>query len=331
LTDEIPLIPDLPSGLREAAVRGRLIPFVGAGASMIAGCPNWTEFANRSLQFFIDQGTFTHSQLDQIKNLHPRVKLTLALSLERQHKTRIDFRRVLYPDGRQDNPKGRRLYASLSYLAKTFVTTNYDEWLDKEIGTASLSVAVGGDATPGITENVRSVIYKVDDLTAVNLNRPNTVIHLHGSILDPNNMILTTRDYVRHYANDRMSEAARENIVLTFLEDLFRQKTVLFVGYGLEELEILEYAISKARLGEGDGAKEIRHYLLQGFFSHEYEVMKSLSLYYLECGIQLIPFLRDQKNWDQLIDVLEAFGKQAPASEPMKLEKLSQMEGLLNG
>jgi hypothetical protein len=75
-------------------------------------------------------------------------------------------------------------------------------------------------------------------------------------------MILTTQDYVRHYANDRLSgDAAKENRVLTFLEYLFANRTVLFVGYGLAELEILEYVILKARRPPGTAVKESRHYL----------------------------------------------------------------------
>jgi hypothetical protein len=43
MADEIPEIPLVPEGLREAAQRGTLIPFVGAGASKLAGCPNWAD------------------------------------------------------------------------------------------------------------------------------------------------------------------------------------------------------------------------------------------------------------------------------------------------
>ena len=130
--------------------------------------------------------------------------------------------------------------------------------------------------------------------------------YLHGSLLDSEGMVLTTQDYVRHYANDRISgDPVLENRVLTFLENLFKQKTVLFIGYGLEELEILEYVILKARRIRASDQIEAKHFLLQGFFSHEKDLMRSLKQYYLrECGIQLIPFLRDQRGWDQLLDVL---------------------------
>lgn len=46
MSDEILPIPEFPEALREAAQLGKLIPFVGAGASRIAGCPGWNEFAD---------------------------------------------------------------------------------------------------------------------------------------------------------------------------------------------------------------------------------------------------------------------------------------------
>jgi hypothetical protein len=322
-------IPDPPKGLREAALRGTLIPFVGAGASRIAGCPNWSEFADGALRFFVEQGKFSHGQLAQLSYLNPRVKLSIALGLQAEHKLMIDFRKVLYPKGRND-AKGRRLYDHLSKLGKTFVTTNYDEWLDTAIGAPAPSVRTASDpATPAIEER-RTVIYQINELTPDNLRRPNTVFHLHGSVLKPESMILTTQHYVRHYANDRFLRAATaENNVLTFLDFLFAEKNVLFVGYGLEELEILEYVIGKARLNGAPGRMEMRHFLLQGFFSHEQEVARSLVPYYRECGIELIPFLRDNLDWDQLIEVLEAFGRLAPVGPPLKVQTLMEMEALL--
>ena len=145
-------------------------------------------------------------------------------------------------------------------------------------------------------------------------------------------MVLTTSHYVRHYANDRRANGPEgENRVLTFLEFLFSQKSVLFVGYGLAELEILEYVIGKAHLMTEPGNAELRHFLLQGFFSHEEELERALSDYYAECGIELIPYLRDNKGHDQLMDVLEEFARMAPTSAPLNVQILSEMEDLLRG
>jgi hypothetical protein len=329
MAEQLLPIPQVPEGLREAAQLGKLIPFVGAGASRLAGCPSWPEFADAALKWLIHDGKFSYSQFDQIRHLHPRVKLSLARTLAKEKGTTIDFRGLLHPTIRRDHKNGCRLYKSLFKLGKIFVTTNYDEWLDEPI-SESMPSATPSSTLPNTSPvNPIQVIHKVEEFLPSLLSEPNTVVHLHGSLRDPAGMILTTHDYVRHYANDRLSgDRGRENPVLTFLEYLFDNKTVLFVGYGLEELEILEYVILKARRT----AAEARHYMLQGFFSHEETLLRSLKSYYLsECGIQLIPFLRDEKDWDQLLEVLDEFAGSTPASAPLVLLKAQEMEDLLNG
>ncbi len=331
MSDEILPIPRIPSGLREAAIRGTLIPFVGAGASRLAGCPDWNGFADSALHFFVDKGKFSHGQLAQISHLSPRVKLAIAKGLQEEHQTPIDFKMLIHPKGNKKDPKGLRLFGSLSALGKTFVTTNYDEWLDEELIAPVLSLGDDPDPSKIMVGRKRQTVHHVSEFTADVLHQNNMVIHLHGSLLNPDGMVLTTQDYVRHYANDRfLPGQGIENRVLTFLEYLFDRKTVLFIGYGLEELEILEYVILKARHKPGIATNEAKHYLLQGFFSHEYELMVSLKRYYLnECGIQLIPFLRDQKNWDQLLDVMEEFAQKVPAENIIQLQEFGDMEALL--
>jgi len=141
-------------------------------------------------------------------------------------------------------------------------------------------------------------------------------------------MILTTSDYLRHYSNDR---SQRENRVLTLLEHLFEHKCVLFIGYGLEELEILEYVILKASRGVSrPRSQEVRHYLLQGFFSNQEKLLQSLKKYYRrECHIELMPFQRDQNDWRQLIEVVEHLADSMPSSAPGVLQKVQEMEDLL--
>ena len=329
VANEIPLIPEVPQALREAAQVGRLIPFVGAGVSMLAGCPNWDDFANAALDVFVKHGRFNHAQLDQVKHLSPRIKLSIALSLQDRTRVPIDFRDLLHRKPREQHTIGQRLYSYLSNIGKTFVTTNYDEWLDDELPYNPTDLTGEATSTDVSAPKQRIVYHKPEDLTVANLNRENVVIHLHGSVRHPDGMIMTTRHYAQHYANDRhTTRRNEENYVLTFLEHLFTNKTVLFVGYGLEELEILEYIILKARTTEGF---QIRHFLLQGFFSHERELMVNMRTYYRDCGIDLLPFLKDQEGWEQLLYVLESFGRSVPASSPAVLQQFKEMEALLDG
>jgi hypothetical protein len=270
--------------------------------------------------------------MEQIRHLSPRMKLSIARAIEAEHGLKIDYAKLINPrQGYQKNEIGHRLYRSLGKLSKTFVTTNYDAWLDTEIPDVSLSVnadVVTQDTAAPL--RVRRRIVSVDDFTPANLNQENCVFHLHGSLSDPSGMVMTTRDYIQRYAHDRGSDdPSRENRTLTFLEALFRHKTVLFVGYGLDDLEILEYVIQKARQQSTSERPQARHFMLQGYFEHEYELMRSLTQYYAQCDIELIAFRRDQRDWGQLTEVLEVFATAMPATAPLALQVQMEMESYL--
>ena len=326
------LIPEIPPVLRDASHRGVLIPFVGAGVSVLAGCPTWNLLADGALRDCVRQGKFTYGQLAQIEHLSPRIKLSIARGLELEHDIKIDFGKLVQPTVDAETKEiGNSVYRSLGKLGSTFVTTNYDVWLDTEIGDQLTSIeAPAAPLTTTKVPSTRRRIHEVNDFTPANLNQTKTVFHLHGSLAAPEGMIMTTREYIDRYRNDRTeADPSRENRTLTFLDYLFTNKSVLFVGYGLEDLEILEYVIQKARVAPSNGQAEAKHFMLQGFFSHQAELMRSLMQYYRQCDIQLLPFMRDQQDWSQLRSVLEEFAHLMPANGPMTLELQAQMEALL--
>jgi len=320
-------IPEIPPGLREAAARTTLVPFIGAGASALAGCPGWRNFAEESLRWLVGQGRFSYSQLDQISHLHPRVKLSLARSIATEHKTNIAYTDILHPKPTRESLTGRRLYNALFRLSNIFVTTNYDLWLDERLPAPTPS-AVPTRASANVIPTPMNVAYRSEQINPALLSQPNTVIHLHGSVREPATMIMTTSDYINQYAayNRSSRDPYTENPVLTLLDFLFRHRTVLFIGYGLEELEILEYVLTKGPRGAGD----VRHYILQGYFSHEETHVRNIDTYYRnECGIELLPFRRDEKDWEQLLDVIETFADGMPASNPLVQQEMQDMENLL--
>ena len=333
MSNEIPLFPHIPDRLRLAAKQGTLIPFIGAGVSQLGGCPGWDEFASATLRFFVQEEKLSHAQLDQLLSLPARVKLSVALGLQQEHGLPIKFDELLRPPADHRKELGDRVYASLSKLASTFVTTNYDEWLDKM--PSGLSMASGSSASPASDppNTLRNVIYKLEEFDDEKLKTPNTVLHIHGSVRDRKSMVLTTADYLERYRSHRIEGSeGRENPFLTFLEILFKLKNILFVGYCLSELEVLEYVVQKARQDRPRNNEEPRHYILQGFFSHQLELKRSLERYYRnECGIGLLAFSRDTQDWRQLLDVIEYLGKEIPAGLVLGLQERLEMEELLNG
>src|SRR6266516_3454512 len=119
MSDGIPPIPAIPPVLREASQRGVLIPFVGAGVSVLAGCPTWGKLADGALRACIDAKKFTHGQLAQIRHLSSRVKLSIARGLETEHGLTIDYAKLINPENGYGNNDGNRVYRSLGKLGKT--------------------------------------------------------------------------------------------------------------------------------------------------------------------------------------------------------------------
>ena len=321
-------IPEIREELRIAAKAGTLVPFIGAGTSMLAGGPSWNGLADAAINFFVKQGKLNFGQFEQIRKLSPRIKLSIAKSLEEGSPQKIDYNSIFHPP-KNKNPnheKGERLYAHLSTLSNKFVTTNYDHWLAQEYFIPDLKLAGGSTEGSQYTPKQRRVLHKVKDFTYDNL-ADDTVIKLHGSVDDPESMVLTTKDYIKRYLNDRDTT---ENLTLTFLRTLFRLRNVLFIGYGLEEIEILEYVIQKSAQTRSDDPKETRHFILQGYFSHEQEIANRMEEYFLrECGVQLLPYLKDERDWDQLLNVLEVFAQEIPVGKTLKVQQYQDMEALL--
>lgn len=334
--EKIPLIPRVPRTLREEAQMGRLVPFVGSGASCLAGCPGWARLADSALESLQVQGAVSYAQVDQLARIRARVKLSVADVCQGDGHATVDFDRLLHPEGWATNPMGRRVYGALSGISRTFVTTNYDRWLDQTFPPPAPLESEGAGPADISSESPtqRTVFYKPEDFTAANLDLRDTVFHLHGSVRNQSGLVVTTRDYLQHYANDRRGRP--ESPILTFLEFLFRSRTVLFIGYGLDELEILEYIVEKAgEVASGRSSETVapRHFILDGFFSHERELMGLLRRYYHTYGIELLPFSKDEKNWAQLADALEYFARELPrpTGGAEELRELEDMRRLLNG
>lgn len=332
LSPAIELIPEVPPGLIEASGRGVLVPFVGAGVSLLAGCPRWARFADGALEQLVEEKLLSPAEMSQMSTLQPRVKLSIAQVTAKKNGIDLDYAKLLH--GSADwhaNKDGRAAYGHLSALSSCFVTTNYDRWLDLIMPGLDMGESNEDEDDDRKEELKRNVIHRSEDIRPEAL-RSDTVVHLHGSLENPEGMILSTKDYLQHYLNDRHRVGGDgENTILRFLEFLFENRTVLFVGYGLEELEILEYVIMKAQSSHRRGDKVARHYILQGFFSFEKPLCDALREYFLDqCGVELIPFSRDEEDWRQLIHVLAAFVDKLPRNDPMTVEDFRDMEALIN-
>ena len=275
----------------------------------------------------MEKGKLNHAQYDQISGLSPRVKLSVAVDLEERYNLPIDFEKILRPPNDKQREDVYTHVLGLSHFSKTFVTTNYDRELDVSSPAILAPNEIDGPKKEAIP--LPACIYKLNEITVGCLFRENSVIHIHGSVLDRKSMVLTTADYLTRYSGHKYG--GHENPYLTFLQELFNQRTVLFVGYGLEELEILEHIIQKGiDKQQGGRQKESRtHYVLQGFFSHQIEMARSLQGYFQSFGISLLPFSLDTHGWHALVNVIEHLNNKLPPGRGLTLAEKSAMANLL--
>jgi hypothetical protein len=326
--EKIELIPEIPSTLKVAAMQNNLVPFVGAGISMLAGAPNWDGFANAALRSFVPN-KMSYAQLDQILTLSPRVKLSIALDLQEKYNQLIDFNKLLEPSPSKKE-KGEKVYDCIKELGNIIVTTNYDNWLDEPIKLSPVSNnddEKNANKKPDISPRI---FYDRRDLTIEKMDDQNTVFHIHGSTLDRKSMILTTINYLNHYTNHSIYDSEiKENSYLTFLRYLFKTKNVLFMGYGLSELEILEYILQKGLETSNKQERNFKHFVLQGFYSHQLDLVEQMKLYFSHFGIGLIEFSRDKKDHEQVIDILDSFASSIPKKHSLPSAKRMEMEALI--
>ncbi len=285
---EVKEIPKIREPILKAALRGELVMFIGAGVSRILGCPSWEKLAISYLKEIYEEGLINYFEYEKLKTLSPRKLLSICKNICKQRNINISLGKFLKPE---DKPKENfeDIYQYIYDAGIIYVTTNFDDFLDKELEKNKSKEK--RKEKPVQQRNEPEIICRKEDLLITKLT-PGNIIHLHGCIKNPQGLVITVSDYLEHYKNEEVS---------TFLEELFQKHTVLFIGYGLEEYEILEFLVHKSKVGR----KELRHYMLFPIFRQEKDLLKFYESYYADLGIELIPYAIDKKGYTQLYDILK--------------------------
>lgn len=325
-TYDPPLIPlPVPEVIKAAALRGKLVIFVGAGVSRLAGGPSWGDFANEVLEQLCAKSLIDHAEIKQLQDYDPKTRLSIAKDICRDSCESIDYKAIL-----QHNTPSREelaIFEHLISIGAPFVTTNFDPLLKLACTMSPGVVTLKEGSEPAESEGP-SVIRKLDSIHQVTdlhtnlLYKPDHVIHLHGCLENYGGMVISTRDYLEHYSKPE---------VIEFLRVLFTEFTVLFVGYGLDELEILEYIFLKKPSNDKDNI-EGQHYWLFPVFSYQTQLLKRLQKYYRNhCNVELVGFNRDKNNYHQLVNVVAAWAKEINYRPPGFSEKAKVIERAFDG
>lgn len=301
-------IPDLPEEIIEAGKNGELVLFVGAGVSMLLGLPSWAGLAKDVLEDLRKKKYLDYSEVEQLSQLDAKKQLSIADLIAKENDEELDVSKFI-----PSKDEGDSIYKTINDIGCVCVTTNYDELLsprfldhkEKETGEAVAA------------EGIR--IFEKDKLLASCLDEPGTIVHLHGSVSDSRSMVVVTKDYLKHYDDSRVQH---------FLGQLFDKKTVLFLGYGLEEAEILEHILRRGGVGPGE---EKKRFSLHPFYNSQSPLYQNIHKYYVESfGVHVLGFTKDFSNYEQLHTILKSWAPQLQIRKPAIADDLERINEVLD-
>ncbi len=234
--------PDIPLSIITSQQDERLVLFCGAGISVPEGLPLFEELVNEISKELEPK----KCQSDNVEN--PGLDSRLSKLEKDFHRNRVRELLIkkleLKPDAKLETHKAILELSRLSKDGYRLVTTNVDHGFKNLL---PLECPEKSNDFPNL------VIHTAPALPVPTKHGWNSVVHIHGIIdkkLDPNgeHLVFTSGDFGSAYLTDGWASK--------FLSELFRNFTVLFVGYSLDDpvLKYITDAISaeknKGLLGE---------------------------------------------------------------------------------
>jgi len=288
-------LPELPTQIKEASENDKLAIFIGAGMSRFTGCSGWNELANDLLKKCESDGLINNYEKTVLEQSNDYKKtITICNNLLKNDDRFIDVMKSSLNDS---NVGGEEIdlgsYKNLFSLNGLFITTNADRHIDKLF-------------TP---DNI--VIDNFNSFTKINKNY---LYKIHGSIVKKESLIFTVNGYLQRYTDAEYGK---------FLEQIFGQYTVLFVGYGLGEFELLDYLFKTiSRTSE-------RHFFLKDYFNHEKRFYEFDQKYFDELKIELIPYSKDEIGFNQLPKILKKWADDIKTVSDVMIKTFDEIDDAL--
>ena len=267
----------------QKAIREKtLVVFVGAGVSANSGVPTWGALIDK-----------ISKELKIEKDIPQNEYLKIAQYYYNDNPKSFQDNIKNFLDG-EWQPNSINEYLFKEFMPKYFVTTNYDDLLEKTSNKLSMPY---------------SIIAQDKDIPRIGNN--NAIIKMHGDF-KYKNIVLKEDDYIKYSENYRLMEV--------FIKSLFATNTVLFVGFSADDPNVNQiYSWVNNILQQN----QREAYLLQiDDIENDYELKRK---YFDKKGIRII-------NFNELVTHIENYVKEKNIDNKLKTlknEKGKQLYKLL--
>lgn len=231
---------------RDAIKTKKVCLFLGSGVGFNIGMPDWQGLADRITNFCLYQKIITRSEKLNLLKLGKPIKI-ISICIERiKNKNKEEefnnLLRELFYFTPLKNFKNSKVYNCLNQLYKEravlILQTNYDVMIEKF-------------QTKDEGEN-RDFYIPYINMEALSLkNKLNSIIYLHGRFSGDENekkkssyeyLVLSKHQYNRVYILENTDEYKRQK---QFIQELLKEFYIVFLGYSLNDEEILHIIANK--------------------------------------------------------------------------------------
>lgn len=266
--------------ISEAEKSNNLVYFIGAGVSISQGYPNWNEYVDQLIKYWMFH---LNDLIDEEVTKEKEVQRQDVLLLDQLLENRMDKKRKVdlvhhmirkYTKIAEDEDASNRRFREkvldfekfyfgklsacsavngillqLVKLNATYITTNYDSAIENQLRDKKNKVEVFKDISQ-LSSNLKA----------------HSVIHLHGSPDgNPDYFISSASSYTNlYYPNDENREVLKK--FKQIIQDR-SESTIIFIGCSMEEEEVLSI-LRLAHDIEKDQSKEMQYYALLKYDNH---------------------------------------------------------------
>src|SRR5437588_7765569 len=244
---QTPDLPRIPKQLLDAVRKKSCILWAGAGFSLEASFTDGARLLNsRDLAYHLARKTYKELERERepTRNEHVDLKMEAA-KFEEAFKRRELVLELFRIFGKEGLMTGEAHQLAIKLFPIIF-TTNYDSLFER--------AAYSQNKEPLIVRGDYQIPFIEED------ERP-TVVKLHGDLNDPNQIVITAKDYDQK----RFSQ-----LLISFLVGLFLNRVFLFVGYTLDDEDFRDAYLKRVLALLPDGFAP-RGFLVAQFLSEDPE------------------------------------------------------------
>lgn len=194
--------------------------YVGAGLSMGAGLPSWSQLLNELIDILERKG-IAANRIEEMRGLSSQPSKYLLLAEEIRDLIQSDLERLIRDRFEDKTKQPTETHDILVRMKSKFlITTNYDTLIEK--------------ALVRNFQNYFPTVYTYKDASSINYslwNNDHFVLKAHGDAKTPKEIVLTEKDY----RNIIYNQSGYQSI----LHAIFSTNSILFVGISLNDPELL--------------------------------------------------------------------------------------------